>query len=294
MTRTNIIALVTACVFLSTSSPSPAQADEPGRPLRFNKVADGVITPTLGAFLVLTEFAFKKQLAPRRARWTDGDQNTRSKLNSVDRWTYGLRGSHRDDAAESSDVLAFVYAPVSAFVLNAAAAYAYGDRGGRIGENSVIMLEATLAAMALNQTTKFIAGRRRPCAHFAEVEWERGSSKTAPCGAGHHDDNLSFFSGHTTITAALMASSGTVASMRGYKLAPLVWGSGALFMLTTGYLRIAATKHYFTDVVTGAVIGTLVGALIPYAFHRPQARDAGAPSGDPARTPQTFGFSGAF
>jgi membrane-associated phospholipid phosphatase len=292
MTRTNIAVAATVCVLLATSSP--AQADEPGRPLRFNKVADGVITPTLGAYLVMTEFGFKKQLAPRHARWTDGGQSTPNKLNSVDRWAYGLRSPHREDANESSNALAFVYAPVSALVLNAAAAYAYGDRGGRIGENSVIILEATLAAMALNQTTKFIVGRQRPCAHFAEVEWDAGLSKPAPCGAGHHDDNLSFFSGHTTITAALMASSGTVASMRGYKLAPLVWGSGALFLLTTGYLRIAATKHYFTDVVTGAVIGTLVGALIPYAFHRPQARDAGAPTSSAARTPQTFGFAGAF
>ena len=50
-------------------------------------------------------------------------------------------------------------------------------------------------------------------------------------------------------------SSGTIASLRGYSLAPLVWGSGALIALSTGYLRIAADKHYLSDVLTGLVIG---------------------------------------
>jgi len=31
----------------------------------------------------------------------------------------------------------------------------------------------------------------------------------------------------------------------------------------TGYLRIAADKHYFSDVAIGAAVGTAIGFIIP-------------------------------
>ena len=33
------------------------------------------------------------------------------------------------------------------------------------------------------------------------------------------------------------------------------WKFGVSFTISTGYLRQAAKKHYFTDVVSGAAIG---------------------------------------
>ena len=83
------------------------------------------------------------------------------------------------------------------------------------------------------------------------------------------EDNLSFYSGHTTFAFALASSTATVATMRQYRLAPLVWGAGMLLASTTGYLRIASDKHYGTDVVTGALMGTAMGVGIPYLAHRP-------------------------
>jgi membrane-associated phospholipid phosphatase len=57
------------------------------------------------------------------------------------------------------------------------------------------------------------------------------------------DNNLSFSSGHTTATFALAAAAGTVATMRGYRWAPLTWIVGGALALGTGYLRIAADRH---------------------------------------------------
>ena len=45
---------------------------------------------------------------------------------------------------------------------------------------------------------------------------------------------------------------------------------------TTGYLRIAANQHYFTDVLTGAVVGTGVGLAVPYTLHRRAVRPSSA------------------
>jgi membrane-associated phospholipid phosphatase len=39
----------------------------------------------------------------------------------------------------------------------------------------------------------------------------------------------------------------------------VVWATGLTLASTVGYLRIAADKHYFSDVVTAAIIGSIVG-----------------------------------
>jgi membrane-associated phospholipid phosphatase len=39
----------------------------------------------------------------------------------------------------------------------------------------------------------------------------------------------------------------------------------------TGYLRVAADRHYFTDVVGGMLVGAIVGVGIPLLFHRPMS-----------------------
>lgn len=78
---------------------------------------------------------------------------------------------------------------------------------------------------------------------------------------GTKDDNYSFFSGHSAITAtaastaimfALQSNNNYVKSM--------AYGTGIL-ALGTASLRIAAGKHYPSDVLTGLIIGTLVGIL---------------------------------
>jgi membrane-associated phospholipid phosphatase len=59
-----------------------------------------------------------------------------------------------------------------------------------------------------------------------------------------------------------------VATLRGYRAAPAIWAVGAAAALTVGYLRIAADRHYFTDVLTGAAIGTAMGVGVPFLFNR--------------------------
>jgi membrane-associated phospholipid phosphatase len=56
--------------------------------------------------------------------------------------------------------------------------------------------------------------------------------------------------------------------MRGYRFAPWVWTQGLALAFFSGYLRIAADRHYLTDVVTGALFGAAAGALVPL-LHRP-------------------------
>ena len=94
------------------------------------------------------------------------------------------------------------------------------------------------------------------------------SSAQSACSGVHVDGNLSFFSGHTSFAFSLAVASGTVASMRGYRAAPAVWGVGLGAAAVTGYLRIAADRHYATDVMTGALVGSALGFAVPYLLHR--------------------------
>jgi membrane-associated phospholipid phosphatase len=55
--------------------------------------------------------------------------------------------------------------------------------------------------------------------------------------------------------------------MRGYRWAPLAWSVGGAIAATTGYLRIAADKHWLTDVVVGALVGAGIGFALPFVFH---------------------------
>ena len=54
-----------------------------------------------------------------------------------------------------------------------------------------------------------------------------------------------------------------------------MWIAGLSFATTGAYLRIAADRHYATDVLTGALVGSAIGFSVPYLAHRP-VHDEGA------------------
>ena len=198
----------------------------------------------------------KRDVGPQACSWCDRDALGNDTLNGFDRAVRNaLKWRNTTAADTTSSALGFGVAPAGAVTTLVLAAY-YDHQVNQSLEDVVAVTEATAFAMDLNQITKFAVARERPFRHAAPVPNEAV------------DDHLSFFSGHATFTFALAASSGTVASMRGYRLAPMVWASGMAVAATTAYLRIAADKHYATDVLVGALVGTGVGAVVPLAFHR--------------------------
>ena len=63
-----------------------------------------------------------------------------------------------------------------------------------------------------------------------------------------------------------MVSAGTIASRRGSRHAPWIWAGGLAFAGSTGYLRIAADRHFLTDVLVGASVGAAAGLVLPRLF----------------------------
>ncbi|MGB6121102.1 MAG: phosphatase PAP2 family protein, partial [Bacteroidota bacterium] len=81
----------------------------------------------------------------------------------------------------------------------------------------------------------------------------------------HTNAKRSFFSGHTTISfsSAVFLSKVYGDYFPDSKWKPYIWGVSLGIAAAVGYLRIAAGKHFLTDVLVGALVGGAIGYLIP-------------------------------
>jgi membrane-associated phospholipid phosphatase len=162
-----------------------------------------------------------------------------------------VRGARWDDADAAntlSNVTGFALTPALAIGWEVWEAQDAREAATDLG----LVAEAAVVAASANQLTKLLVGRERPFVHAL-------SPAEKPHTADPSDNNLSFYSGHTTLGFAIASAEGTIASRRGRQRAPYVWASGLTLAAVTGYLRIAADKHYLTDVLAGAAFGTGIG-----------------------------------
>jgi membrane-associated phospholipid phosphatase len=249
--------IAVSCFVLACVHSEPAQAQT--HTLRWDPAVDGTVTAGGAAIWIASEL-LKSTLAPRSCRWCEVDC-----LDARVRDELVWRSPGAADAASN---VTFVLMPLLAIGWNALAA-AHDGVPGNIGEDTLLVLEAGAVAGDLTQLTKLLVGRERPFVHTLAPEDKARTSHPA-------DNNLSFFSGHASETFALASASGTIATMRGYRWAPVVWSVGGVVAAVTAYLRIAADKHWLTDVVVGAVVGAGVGFALPYVFH--SVDDAAGPT----------------
>lgn len=203
-----------------------------------------------GALYVASETVLKPSLAASECRWCNPPSLDRSVRDAL-RWGDTAR------AAQVSNVTGFVMSPVVGLGLIAVASLGSGDaRAARWIDDALPILESLEIASLVCQTVKFGVARQRPDIHFGD-----------PARPHELEDNVSFFSGHTTLVFSVATSAGLVAHRRHYKLEPVIWATGYALAGATGYLRIAADRHYFTDVVVGAIAGTGIGVAVPLALH---------------------------
>ena len=256
-----MIALVLATIVCQQpAAPIEPPADRPTiKKLKWSPWVDLPVTAVMGGGWLVSEFGVKKSLAPGACRWCEPnalDTSFRTLFNPH----VGVVGSSTEDTW--SDV---GWAATAVTALGIDGALAFHD--GALREfpvDALIILEATFTAMAINQTAKFLVGRERPFVHQLSPEQKALVPKP-------DDSNLSFFSGHATFTMSITIAAATLTQLRGYRLAWLVPAVGVPVSLAVGILRIAADKHYFTDVAVGWIVGADVGFAVPFFFHRAQA-----------------------
>ncbi|MBK7194128.1 MAG: phosphatase PAP2 family protein [Myxococcales bacterium] len=231
------------------------QADAEPR-LKVKHKRDLPITLIGGVVFGLADTVGKDALSPARCRWCVS--------NPVDRGVRdGLRWSSTHRADQLSNLSAYVAVPIATFGTVALLTTLDG-REGELIDNGVIIAETAVLALGVNYTVKALVGRERPDVHALAP----GDKASTPDPA---ENNLSFFSGHSTLAMTLAVAAGTTASLRGYRHARWVWATAVPLALATGYLRIAADRHWATDVATGWAFGAAFGVGVPWLLHRTEA-----------------------
>lgn len=210
------------------------------------------LTLGLGVAYFLAEAPFKAPLSRDTCRWCGPvgfDDGVRS----------GLLWDDTARADTLSDATGFVTSPLFAIAGIGLVAHLDGRRANWF-DDGLIVAESAAIAGVFNYVIKAAVARERPFVH--QLPPDQKANTDHP-----QDNNQSFYSGHSTLTMSLAVSAGTVASLRGYRHARAIYGGGVALSLTTGYLRIAADKHWSSDVLTGWMVGAAIGYAIPRFVH---------------------------
>jgi len=248
----------TALASESTSSDSKVHDV---RELRHDLRVDVPATVAMGTGLVLYAAFLRPSVLPSSCRWCDGTRP--DGLNDLDRFFRdALARPDPQVASTMSHVVAYGIAPVTIGTLMGLAAHEEGHLE-KTPVDLLLVAEGTFAALTAVEILKGIAARERPGTHQIVDDEAHAAATQNP------DTLMSFPSGHVGSVFAATAAAGTIATLRGYRLAPLVWICGSMLGLTAGFLRIAANQHYLSDTMGGAAVGVLVGTGVPLLFHRP-------------------------
>ncbi|RMG22309.1 MAG: phosphatase PAP2 family protein [Bacteroidetes bacterium] len=198
----------------------------------------------LGAYLR----TLPKLFTPNELRSLDPDD-----INALDRLAIA---NYSMEADQVSNVF-LIGAHVSPFLFLAGK-----QSRAHIGQIMVMYGEAATLNLGLTVITKSLFHRPRPFVFNSAVPEEVKLSRNA---------KASFVSGHASMVALNTFFFAKVFSdyYPHSKWKPLVWGAAATIPAVTAYLRIAAGKHYPTDVLAGYALGAAVGILVPH-FHRTQ------------------------
>ncbi|MSP17903.1 MAG: phosphatase PAP2 family protein [Myxococcales bacterium] len=224
----------------------------------------GALSVVGSATYIISEFAFKSAIAPEACRWCSRDDAGNDTLNGFDaavRDALVAAPEHHKLINLLSYGTGVLLPAMTSFGLVALDARREG-RPGQAKADALIVTEATVLALNVTQVAKFLLARERPYAHAAHLADPSVTTRGL-------DDNVSFFSGHSSMAFALATAGGTVATLRGYRHARWVWAVGLTAAAATGVLRIAADKHNASDVLTGAAVGAAIGGGIPL-LHRTQ------------------------
>ncbi|MEZ4400318.1 MAG: phosphatase PAP2 family protein [Kofleriaceae bacterium] len=272
--RIAVAAVVLAGLTLGAARPAAAE-----RRLVKHYRRDVPVTAVGVVLYAAAELAAKDAVSPASCRWCAA--------NGLDD---GLRTALRWKSPGTPNTLSnltgFVVAPVLSLGLLELEA-ALDDRRADWFHNGLILTETTVLSLSANYLVKAAVGRERPDVHQLAPADKLLTKHPA-------ENNLSFYSGHSTLAMTLAVAAGTTAHLRGYRHEWLVWGTTVPVALATGYLRIAAERHWSSDVLTGWVVGAGFGVAIPYLLHTERGEAAPMPVVSRSGGVTSVGLAGAW
>ncbi len=284
-------------VVLAGGSTATAEDGPPsGQIFRVDPVVDGFAALSLtGAALLLDRNkqlwsgvdpcrgALRRPTAADRAAFArlppDGGLCDRAEVPRIDRWSMSLKSPTADAIADTL-LLSFVAAPLLFSGIDTAAA---GITAARLGDDAAVTFQAFGATYLATIALKMAVARPRPLTYnprFDKAVRFAGSSR------------LSFPSGHAAISFSGASILSVMLAERFGDDPGAVAGIVAAYAAAIGVAvaRVVGGKHFLTDVVAGAALGTALGLTIPLLHTKTRQTD----DRGPASPPPVIGFGGAF
>ena len=180
---------------------------------------------------------------------------------------------HESSAGPSSSIAAFAmlaYAVVDPI----ASGYREGLNSGIV--DATIYAEALALTWAATNLAKLTVRRPRPRAYQEQERlYEQYGMDDAP-SITETDTALSFFSGHTALSAALTSTATYLAFVRSPGTARpwITLAAGTALTGFVGVQRVRAGAHFPTDVIAGVMAGTGIGLLVAHLHRDEPARQS--------------------
>jgi membrane-associated phospholipid phosphatase len=166
-------------------------------------------------------------------------------VNKFDRGAIGIR---RETQAGDTLVSASIFLPLTFL--------ASGATRRDMAMLGVMAVEVLMLNQGLNWMAKGLARRTRPFVYEPESPHEDKTKTNA---------RLSFYSGHTSTAASMTFFTARVFSdyLTSKTAKALIWTAAAVYPALVGYLRRDSANHFRTDVITGYLVGALIGYGVP-------------------------------
>lgn len=145
---------------------------------------------------------------------------------------------------------------------------------GRYGTDVLLLAETLAVTSLLTQVLKAAIRRPRPYSYLDPDAVDPAQRDALVSAQADNDADRSFPSGHTSTVFAMTTAGATMLTLelfgRSRWAIAAAWIGGLGISSATAALRVAAGRHFTSDVITGAAIGLGVGAAIPLAHARPR------------------------
>jgi membrane-associated phospholipid phosphatase len=241
-----MLAPLTALIVAGVLSPAPPALDlapaaaepAPARPVYRLRPALDASVMAASALVVTVPTLFASDLIHRRCPCDP------SEVNGFDRGAIGNRSVFAD-AASDVTAIASILGPPVLDLLDVGTGEAFLT-------DTAVFTEVLLVNGALVQIAKYAVQRPLPRTYAGD-----------PALVSDPGGYRSFYSGHTsTVFAALSASAMTARLRHGERWWP--WGVAGIVGASVGVERVAGGRHFPSDVLVGALVGTATGVVVPW------------------------------
>ena len=257
------VLLLTAAGVRADDAPPSAPAisvAEPRAKFVADPVTDGAIISVSLGFGALSELVVTTgEIIPQQPQAS-------SRLLAIDRLALRKHESTAGPTSSIGALLALAYAVIDPV----ASGYRDGASAGLV--DAVIYAEALSLTWAATNIAKLTVRRPRPRAYQEQERLYRIYGMDDAPSISETDTALSFFSGHTALTAAVTSTATYLAFTRSPGTARpwITLLGGTALTIFVGVQRVRAGAHFPTDVIAGTMAGAGIGLLVAH-LHQDEA-----------------------